>query len=205
MQAKELAAKPFDWLASGYDALVAWYESRSPEFHWAAFLGIVGLGLFELCAIYVEPPWLVDRFTYDAVLEDYRVYTPVYWLFGLLSCLIAVLIMRYSKVLFVKKYLDPREWRAAQLARPWQLAIVLVTGAALVVEVYGIATGRFTISAATRDFANAWHPAYWLGGVVTGVLAGLLVDLKSLPELIKLCTVTWVAVLSHIFWWITPN
>ena len=205
MQAKEIAGKPFDWLATAYDRLVAWYESRSLLFHWVAFLGVLALGVFELCMVYVEPPWLVDAFTYPAALEDYRIYTPLYWLLGLLSCLIAVLVMRYSKVLFVKQYLDPRAWRAAELESRWQLVIVLVTAIALVIETYGIATGRFTISAASRNFANAWHPAYWLGGVLTGVLAGLMIDLKSLPELIRLCAITWVAVLSHIFWWITPQ
>ena len=71
------------------------------------------------------------------------------------------------------------------------------------IEIYGIVTGNFTISEETRDLINDYIALYWVFGLLAGVLAGLVIDLKSLPELIKLCLVTWVAVLAHICWWIT--
>jgi hypothetical protein len=75
---------------------------------------------------------------------------------------------------------------------------------ALIVEVYGLATNTFTISKWTRSQAIAFAPLYWLFGLVAAFLAGALVDLKALPQVLKLMMVVWVAVLAHIFWWITP-
>lgn len=178
------------WIERVYENMVAWFERQSIGFHRTALFLIVLFLAVQVAVIWVNPPWL----------ESYP-YTPVLWVVGLLSYLIAAPFVRYSKVL--GWYALQRAHGGAHMKHWAQRLVIFVTFLALVVEVYGIATGNFTISAVTRDFVDANTAFYWVFGLLAGVLAGLIVDLRSLPELIKLCCVTWVAVLAHICWWIT--
>lgn len=178
------------WIERFYAERVARFEAKSVAYHWGALIIAFLFFAAQVVLILVDPPWLANL-----------TYTPMLWVFGLLSYLIVAPVLRYSKVL--RWYPEMRTNEDLHMKHWAQHLVVFLTFVALLVEIYGIWTGNFTISAVTRDFVDANTEFYWVFGLLAGVLAGLIVDLKSLPELIKLCCVTWVAVLAHICWWIS--
>ena len=180
------------WIERAYDNMIRAFGEQSIGFHIATFLLIAVFWGAQVAIILINPQWL----------QNYA-YTPMLWVAGLLSYLIAAPFLRYSKLPFMDWYTGVRDRDDVHLRHWAQHLIVVLTFIALVIEVYGIATGNFTISEETRSLVNEITALYWFFGLLAGVLAGLIIDLKSLPELIKLCLVTWIAVLAHICWWIT--
>ena len=180
------------WIERAYDNMVRAFGEQSIGFHRVAFFLIVVFLGAQVAIILINPQWLQDYY-----------YTPMLWVAGLLSYLIVAPFLRYSKLPMFAWYTKVRERDDVHMRHWAQHLIVVLTFIALIIEVYGIATGNFTISEETRDLVNAYIALYWFFGLLAGVLAGLIIDLKSLPELIKLCLVTWIAVLAHICWWIT--
>lgn len=180
------------WIEQVYDNMVVAFGKQALAYHWLAFIVIILFLGAQLAIILINPQWL----------QDYN-YTPVLWVAGLLSYLIVAPFLRYSKLPFLDWYTKVRERDDVHLRHGVQYLIVGFTFVALLIEIYGIATGNFTISEETRKLVDAYTALYWFFGLLAGGLAGLIIDLKSLPELIKLCLVTWIAVLAHICWWIT--
>ncbi len=84
-----------------------------------------------------------------------------------------------------------------------QRFIIIMTLTAFVYEMTGIWHG-FTLSHELRSGILHNSTSYWIGGLVTGLFAGFLIDAHA-QRLVKLMLVIWVATLAHVFWWITPE
>lgn len=190
-----------------YSGLVRWYRSKSLRFHWGVLIALFVLVVLEAIDFIIEPsgwPDLTGRTTSD--IPGYRQYTPVHWVIGLATGLIVGFACRYSKVYdMTGRATGVVDQVQGLVLKPWvQSFLAIVTLVALVAEFYGLATGSFTISSITRKASFDFGGLYWFGGLLTSGLAGSLVDMKELPHVVKLMLVVWVAVLAHIFWWITP-
>lgn len=80
----------------------------------------------------------------------------------------------------------------------WGIALVSVF--ALVYEIWALVGGAPTISRLIRNLAEAYHPVYWFGGIVTGFLIIVELYASGMPRLIRLVILSWIMVSAHIFW-----
>jgi hypothetical protein len=194
-----------------YQKLVIWYHTKSNSLHVGALIFVGLLNFAELFWVLCNPGGpgapLPAPGTCTGPLSGYGRYTPVYWVVALVTGLISLFVLRYSHPFDAegKSERAGNQIREAMLSSTSQWVIIVVSVGLLIVEFIGIMTNTFTISSKVRDFSiqNTW--AYWLGGNATAFLCGQLIDLQRIPRLIRFMLVVWVAVLSHIFWWITPK
>ena len=77
--------------------------------------------------------------------------------------------------------------------------IAIVSVFALAYEFWAVASGDPTISRLIRNLAEAYHPVYWFGGIITGFLIIAELYLR-LPTFIRLAVLSWIMVSAHIFW-----
>lgn len=86
----------------------------------------------------------------------------------------------------------------------WWFVLFLLSGFALLTE--GILHSQLdvTISANVRDFADLYPWLYFFGGMATGALILVIVFRGSIKPWYRLTQVTWIMVMAHMFWWITP-
>ena len=182
------------WIEAAYKKLVEQFRAKDEKFHSMAFLGVVTLAVVQLWSLLANPLWLQG-------LD----YTPGLWLAGLLSYLLVAPFLRYSKLNVLKWFSKDANEKRTHFHHGAQWAIVVISVAALVIEIIGIFSifgDKFTISRWLRDTMDVSVTLYWVFGIFTGILAGLIIDLKNLPEVIKLCLIAWIAVLTHICWWL---
>jgi hypothetical protein len=194
-------------LSGLYDNLVVWYRSKSLGFHWGVLIALIILVVLEAVDFIIEPPgWPDITGRTGSEIPGYRQYTPVMWVVGLATGLMTGFACRYSKIYdMTGRATGVVNQVEGLVLKPWvQSFLGIITVIALVAEFYGLATGSFTISERTRNAAIHVGGLYWLGGILTSGLVGSVVDMKALPQVIKLMLVIWIAVLAHIFWWITP-
>ena len=85
----------------------------------------------------------------------------------------------------------------------WAQAVFLLGSAvALSYELWALLSGAPTISRLVRNAAEAYHPVYWFGGIITGFLIVIEVYGAALPRLIRIAVLTWIITSAHIFWFL---
>jgi hypothetical protein len=178
-----------------YNKLTKWYD-KHPSCH-RPFIVLVLI--MAVAGAWVSKRSVIGMHT-GSVFEGYDTYTPIYWLIGFITWLLAAFAFRYSS--FSEGGFKSWQKRLASMSPGLQGFVIAVTLVALIYEASGLAHG-FTLSSELRDSTLFSPISYWIAGVLTGMLAGSLVDVQ-VPHLIRLMSVVWVATLAHVFWWITP-
>lgn len=184
-----------------YNSLVKWFIRLEKGKRLVALWVMVLVVVAEIVVVYVRPDIIFgSAVPAGTVPKGYDHYTPVYWLIALFTVLIAAFLFRYHNY----KRLDDTIATVNRLSLlPWvQIAIVVFTLVALVVEVYLLVYTETSISQFVRDIALEQPAAYWWGGAVAALIAGVVIDLMTLSSTTKLMLIVWVAVLAHIFWWL---
>jgi hypothetical protein len=201
----ELRAERTNSELSLYDNLVKWYTEKSEGMHRAALAFGVLLLIVELGGFIANPPYMMKLAGSTGLKNSggYDNYTPTLWLAGVFTGLILFFVMRYSHVyqmrqrakLFADNFMLPR----------WvQYAAIDITILTIASEIVLIAATKWTISSLSRGQAIAHPWLYWVFGLVAAAIVFITTDLKRLPRIVRLSLTLWVAILAHIFWWITP-
>lgn len=187
-----------------YDTLIAWYTSKSAGVHMVALGVALLLLLVELVGFVVNPPYMMKLASpTSSNIAGYTAYSPTIWLAGVFTGLVFFFIIRYSHVNRMRE----RASRFAEtfiLPRWMQYVVVDITFLTIAVEIYLIAATKVTISSLSRDQAIAHPTLYLIGGLAASAVVFVITDLKRLPRFVRLSLTLWVAILSHIFWWVTP-
>ena len=187
-----------------YDNLVKWYTGKTEGVHKVALACSLLLLIVELAGFIVNPHYMMKLTApTNSGVAGYEVYTPTLWLAGVFTGLMLFFVMRYSHVYRVKvradiiadKFIMPR-WA--------QYAAVDFTILTIASEIVLIATTKWTISSLSRGQAIAHPELYWVFGLVAAAVVFVTTDLKRLPRIVRFSLALWVAILAHIFWWITP-
>jgi hypothetical protein len=187
-----------------YDNLVKWYTEKSEGVHKAALAVILILLIVELLGFIVSPPYMMKLATYTGCsIEGYNKYTPTIWLAGVFTGLVLYFLVRYSHATKIQEWAGRKA--ASYIFPRWaQYVILVLTVGVVVLEIILIMFTKATISSVSRGaaIANPW--LYWLGGLAAAFVVFVITDLKRLPRIVKFSLALWVAILTHIFWWITP-
>ena len=189
---------------SVYDNLVKWYTGKSETTHQVALAVMLVLLIVELFGFIVNPPYMMKLAAGTRCpVEGYKTYTPTIWLAGVFTGLILFFVIRYSHVYQMRERV--RHFATNYMLPRWvQYLVVVLTVGTVVVEIILIKYTKVTISSISRGAAIQYPWLYWVGGLTAAAVVIVITDLKRLPRIVKFSLALWVAIITHIFWWITP-